>query len=352
MIRVAILGAGIGSEHLDAYREWASNFTVNRIIDRDMSRAEALRQAGDAWRVSEQVNDALSDDEVDLIDICLPPNLHYETTKAALEAGKHVICEKPFTTSLAQAHEIANQARSSGKLVFPVFQYRWGPAFEILKKLKVKGLLGAPRVASLETHWNRDATYYANGWRGTWAGEQGGAVLCHAIHNHDLLIQAFGPIAQVNAQSATLVNPIETEDCVSVSLRMENGSLATSSITLGAARDETRIRLVYEHLTATSGTEPYAPGLGGWTFQARDPKRQPDVTNLVNAQQDNASGFRGLFTDIHRALTQNTSPSASIEDGIRSVELVAAIYKSCAQKGASVSLPLAQTDPYFESWQP
>ena len=81
------------------------------------------------------------------------------------------------------------------------------------------------------------------------------AVLIHAIHAHDLLTQHFGAVADVAAVLTTNANPVETEDCAAISLRMANGSLATSSITLGAATDTTRLRFVYEHLTAESGTD-------------------------------------------------------------------------------------------------
>jgi predicted dehydrogenase len=114
-------------------------------------------------------------------------------------------------------------------------------------------------VASLETHWNRASDYYAVPWRGTWAGESGGAILGHAIHAHDLLCRYFGPVAQCAGAACTRVNPIETEDCAAISMGFANGALATSSVTLGAARDETRLRFVFRDLTATSGTEPYAP---------------------------------------------------------------------------------------------
>ena len=57
-----------------------------------------------------------------------------------------------------------------------------------LKALIKSGLTGKPLVASLETHWNRGEEYYSKGWRGTWKGEQGGAILSHSIHIHDLMI--------------------------------------------------------------------------------------------------------------------------------------------------------------------
>jgi predicted dehydrogenase len=195
------------------------------------------------------------DDQIDLVDICLPPHLHAEISIAALDAGKHVICEKPIARSIAEA---GCDRRRRGAIRRPLLSrcssipFWPGPLPRWMPWLP-KGLTGPPVVASLETHWNRDGDYYAVPWRGTWAGEAGGAILGHAIHAHDLLCRYFGAVASVQAQLGTLVNRIETEDCAAISMRFENGALATSSVTLGAARDETRLRFVFRDLTATSG---------------------------------------------------------------------------------------------------
>jgi predicted dehydrogenase len=69
-----------------------------------------------------------------------------------------------------------------------------------------EGLTGPPVVASPRPIGTRGPDYYAVPWRGTWAGEAGGAILGHAIHAHDLLCRYFGPVAQVQAQLATRVN--------------------------------------------------------------------------------------------------------------------------------------------------
>ena len=269
MIDVAILGAGIGREHLAAFRALKDSFTVRAVVDQDLARVETIRQDGDSFRALRDIDEALADPQVQVIDICLPPHLHASVTQRALAAGKHVICEKPLATSLADVEEIRRAAQAAGCNVYPVFQYRWGPSLAQLRHLMACGLAGQLQVAALETHWSRGAEYYAVPWRGTWAGECGGAVLGHAIHNHDLLTHIAGDIACLSALTATRVNEIETEDCASISFAMASGALATYSITLGAARDETRLRFVFEHLTATSGTAPYAPGAAPWSFQAR-----------------------------------------------------------------------------------
>jgi len=269
--RVAIIGAGIGAQHLDAYAALPDRWTVCAICDLDTARAKPLAARMAGCRVTADFEAVLADPDIEVIDICLPPHLHLDACLAALNAGKHVICEKPLVSSLRDADTLAAaEARAQGR-VFPVFQYRFGPGAAQLRALIDAEIAGEPFVASLETHWNRDADYYATAWRGTWAGEHGGAVLGHAIHIHDWLSFILGPVGSVHADLATRVNEIETEDCAALSIRMQNGALVTSSITLGAAEDSTRMRFVFRGLTAESGRLPYAPAEDTWTLTARAP---------------------------------------------------------------------------------
>ncbi|MEO1549766.1 MAG: Gfo/Idh/MocA family oxidoreductase [Pseudomonadota bacterium] len=347
MIRVAILGAGIGQEHLAGYRALPEHFEVAMIVDRDAAR---LAQITGAHRACETLEAALDDPLIDLIDICLPPDLHAQIAIAALQAGKHVICEKPLATSLADVDRVAQAAQRSGCAVFPVFQYRFGPAFRALRALDAAGLLGPAHVASVETHWSRDAGYYAVPWRGTWAGERGGALLGHAIHAHDLLHWLFGPVDRITARTATRINPIETEDCAALLVEFENGALATSSVTLGAAQGETRLRLVYGNLTATSDRVAYAPGTGTWRFEARDPARQAAVDRTVADAEAGHNGFAGFLHSV--ALGLQGQPSAvTLAEARASIEGVTAAYLS-ARTGQTVALPLDRTCAYYEGWQP
>lgn len=248
MIRVAILGAGIGAAHLKSYRQLPDLFRVAAMCDLDVERArQVVGESSDISIVSDLAR-IRDDPEIDVADICLPPHLHVPVAIEMLQAGKHVICEKPIARSLLECDRIEALIRETGNQFFPVFQYRYGPAFEQLKALMDAGLAGRPLVASLETHWNREADYYQIPWRGTLAGEAGGAVLCHAIHIHDLLTHIMGPIAELHAFVDTRVNAIETEDCAALSMRLENGALATSSITLGAADNTSRLKFCFEGL--------------------------------------------------------------------------------------------------------
>ena len=125
MRTVAIIGAGIGAEHLAAYAGLGDRFQVKTVCDLDEGRGRAL---ADQYGVSyvRDLDQVLADGSVDIVDICLPPHLHMTACVAALEAGKITVCEKPLVGSLAEADDLADViARTNGRL-FPVFQYRYG----------------------------------------------------------------------------------------------------------------------------------------------------------------------------------------------------------------------------------
>lgn len=350
MIRVAIIGAGIGREHLDGYRALPDRYQVKAMIDLDTARAQAVVGA-DPIRVEARIEAALEDPEIDLIDVCLPPHLHLPVSLQALEAGKHVVVEKPMTSSLADADRLIAAAKAADKRVTPVFQYRYGPAMAQLGALMAAGLTGRAFTASLETHWMRGPAYYAIPWRGTWAGENGGAVLGHAIHNHDLMMRVMGPVRRLSAFTATRVNKIETEDCAAISFEMESGALVTSSITLGAATDTTRIRFCFEGLTAESGTAPYAPATGAWRFIAREPFQQAAIDEVLAGVAPGLTGFAGFLEANADALDGRPGREVTVDDGRRSIELVTAVYQA-ARGGAAVSLPLGPDSPFYAGWAP
>lgn len=349
--KVAIVGAGIGREHLEAFRQLPDRFFVKTLCDLDKARAlEVSGGATDAQYVA-AFDDVLTDSEIDLIDVCLPPHLHFEHCERAMRAGKSVICEKPLVSSVKDADRLIELTKETGQSVYPVFQYRYGLGGLQMRKLIDTGLAGDAFVGTLETHWHRDTAYYEPQWRGTWAGEQGGAVLNHAIHMHDWLSFVFGPVKSVFAELATRVNDIEVEDCAAISLRMKSGALVTSSITLGAADDTSRLRFCFAGLTAESGSNPYAPAEGNWTFKAREPYEQQAIDDVLAKVDKPPAGYVGLFTALADALDGNPGLEVTLEDGRRSLEFVSAVYAS-ARESKPIELPLTAGHSSYEGWGP
>ena len=344
--KVAILGAGIGEKHLVAYVKLADRFEVTHICDLNTELAMQLASQVEA-KVTDDLQLVLSDTEVEIVDICLPPPLHVPVALQALAQRKHIILEKPIAGSLNDADKLVKaEAESEGK-IFPVFQYRYGRAFNIMNQLREAGFLSRPLTASLETHWDRRSDYYEIPWHGTWKRELGGAVLSHAIHAHDLLSLTFGPVSQVSAFTATRANPIETEDCASIAFRLENGSTATSSITLGAAGNSSRIRLVFDDMTIESNSEEayaYAPGEANWVFKARDTDRQQEVDAILGATMPGLEGFVGFCAAIADALDGKSGSEVTLKDGVAAIELATAIYHSDRTR-TQVSLPFDRNLP-------
>ncbi|MBO6637727.1 MAG: Gfo/Idh/MocA family oxidoreductase [Roseitalea sp.] len=355
MPRVAILGAGIGAQHMDGYLALPDHWQVAVVCDLDADKAEAVAAQAPGSTVTADLDEVLADRDIDVIDICLPPHLHAPVAIAALEAGKHVICEKPLAGSVRDADRMAAAADKAGRMLVPVFQYRYGRGLYQLAELERRGLTGNPLVATLETHWNRGADYYAVPWRGRWYSEGGGAVLGHAIHAHDLVSRFVGPVSEVTAMVDTRVNPIETEDCAALAMRCETGALVTSSVTLGGARDTSRLRFVFERVTAESGRNPYAPGADDWTFEARTPLDQSALDDALAEAGVSIDarpvGYAGQFVAIADHLDGKPAGLVTAGEGVRSIEFVAAVYKS-ARAGQTVRLPLDRADPICTDWTP
>lgn len=351
MIKVAIIGAGIGEQHLEGYKALPELYSVKALCDINLDRAKQVTAGDPEIALYSDAQTLFDDPDIDVINVCLPPHLHFDVTLAALEAGKHVVCEKPLVRSVREVDILIEAAARTRRQIFPVFQYRYGKGLQQLQALIHAGLAGKAYTASLETHWNRDSEYYAVSWRGTWTGESGGAVLGHAIHNHDLLTYVLGPIASLSAMTATRVNPIEVEDCAAICFEMESGALATSSITLGAGNDTSRLRFCFEGFTATSGTEPYAPGEGKWTFIAREPTKQAQLDAVLASLSPEHHGYAGFFEAIASALDGHPGREVTLADGRRSIELVTAVYQA-ARTGKRVALPIGKEAALYAGWQP
>lgn len=349
-LNVAVVGAGVGIAHLAAFRALEDRFDITAIVDIDETK---LGQAAGIFEIPHaftSYEEMLALDAVDVVDICTPPDLHFDMCRQGLAAGKHVICEKPLVTSLAECDALAAaEAAAAGRLM-PIFQYRFGAGLQKLKHLADKGVLGKCYLSTIETSWTRGEDYYAVEWRGRWKTERGGSLLSHAIHNHDMLCYIVGPPRRVFAHATTRVNPIETEDCAAVSLEMADGSLATLSVTLGSTVEISRLRFCFEALTAESGTEPYTPAEEPWIFKPA-PGAETRIQEALADFQPGQEDYVGQFERFHQALATDAAFPVTLADARASLELVTAMYASADAK-QPVELPIPSTSPWYKSWIP
>ena len=351
-LRVAVVGLGVGKGHLESYAKVTDRFEVVAVCDLDEAKARAVAAEFGIVRAIPSFAELIKGTNLDIVDICTPPNTHRTLIEQALAAGLHVICEKPLVGSLAEVDAIEAAQKSASGTLFPIFQYRFGHGLQKLKHLQRKGFAHTPFLTTIETTWRRDADYYAIQWRGKWATEMGGCCLTQALHAHDMLSYVNGPVKTVFAHLATRVNPIEVEDCAAVSVGMANGSVATFSVTLGAAENLSRLRFMFSDLTVESQSpDAYRPGKDPWIFTGKSPAINAAIQAALADFVPALESFEGQFALIHDTLTQGAPTPVSLHDARQSLELITAIYYS-AESGTAVSLPIPKDHPRYGSWKP
>lgn len=349
-LRVGVVGCGIGREHMRAFKTLPDWFEVAAVCDSGESRAQAVAAEFGVERVLTSFDALCALDDLDVIDVCTPSFLHHEHSLQALAAGKHVICEKPVGASLRQVDELAAAAAQAGRQLMPVYQYRFGHGAQKLKLLVDAGLTGPAFLTTVETAWRRRLPYYAGTWRGKWESELGGALVTLAIHAHDLITYILGPVSNVFARTLTAVNAIETEDCVSASLQMADGSLVSLSVTTGSSREISRHRFCFRDLTAESSLAPYSNTSEPWRFDADTPEVQAQIDATLADFTPLPEQFAGQFLRFAQAQAAGAALPVTLSDAHISLELITALYKSSA-KGQAVSLPIDPADEWYGGWR-
>ncbi|MCD2195595.1 Gfo/Idh/MocA family oxidoreductase [Actinomycetospora endophytica] len=229
-LRFAVVGAGtIGDVHARCLADPSVDAELVVVVDLDPVRAEKVAAAHGAARWSTDVAAALTADDVDAVAICTPSGAHADPAVTALEAGKHVVVEKPLEVSLAAADRIRAAEASSGKVATVISQHRFDRAAERLHAELDAGRLGTLTSANASCAWWRGQSYYDSGaWRGTWSLDGGGATMNQSIHVIDLLLSMLGEAVEVFAYTALLAHErIEVEDTAVAVVRFATGALAT-----------------------------------------------------------------------------------------------------------------------------
>ena len=221
-----IVGAGmIGRFHCQAVQAIEDAQLIG-VCDVVQERAAGLAREFDAPHHFTDVRDLCAAEGVDIIVIGVPSGLHCQAALAAIEAGKHVIVEKPIDISLERADAMIAAAREAGVLLSVVSQKRFEPATQHLKAAVDAGKFGRIAFADVYVKWWRTPEYYSQGgWKGTKAMDGGGALINQSVHQIDLLRWIMGPVRRVYGKVDARVHPIEAEDTAAAVVEFECGAM-------------------------------------------------------------------------------------------------------------------------------
>jgi predicted dehydrogenase len=225
---IGIIGLGIISPaHERGMLAAADLADIVAVCDVDEKKAQS-RAEPYAAQVYTDYHALLADPHVDLVDIILPHNLHYPAARAAIDAGKHVLIEKPLTIHSSDGADLIRRARQRG-IVFSVAENtRFVTAYQAVEKILASGELG--RILSIRTLISGSEIYRledTSTWKGKQAGSGGGVLMDAAPHTFYLLKWLFGEIDSLQAFSQKLVPQAEVEDNALVLGELKSGALFT-----------------------------------------------------------------------------------------------------------------------------
>src|SRR5919112_1269422 len=227
-LRFGILGCGvIGPHHSKAIAGLESAELV-AVADVVPEPAEELAgEFGCAHYAS--LEEMLSGVDLDAVCVCTPSGMHADGAITALEAGKHVVIEKPVDVTLEAADRLIEVQRATGRRVTVVSQHRFDAATRAVRAALARGEFGRLTSGSADVRWWRSQSYYdSGGWRGTWELDGGGVLINQAIHSIDLLQWLMGPAVQLTAYTGLLAHErIEVEDTAVAILKFEESAPGT-----------------------------------------------------------------------------------------------------------------------------
>lgn len=337
MLQAGFVGCGnITDTHVRAALE--AGVGTAAFHGHDPARAEALaaRYGGRAFAHFE---DLLAHRPLDLVVIGSPSALHAEQGIAAAQAGLHVLTEKPIDTSLERARELVAAAERAGVKLGVLFQDRLKPALVRLRELVAEGGLGRPLLASARVKWHRPPEYYSGSrWRGRKALDGGAALINQGVHTVDLLLWLLGDVRRVKGTTATALHAIESEDVALALLEFASGATATVEATTVAWPG-------YPRRVEISGTEGTVV-VEGDSVVAADLRRAPPAGLVEAAAEGTASAstptvadatpHRRMVEDFVRAIETGAAPACDGREGLRSLAVVEAVYRSAREGGVEV----------------
>ncbi len=346
--RIGIIGVGFGAQvYIPALQ--SEGWEVAAICSRSREKAAKAAAAAGIRDIHTDPMELIRRDDLSAVAITTPPGAHRELSIAALKAGKHVLCEKPFALDAKEAAAMRDAAEASGRTAMVGHEFRHTPQRAYIKQLLIDGYIGKFRLCTIELFLDRYVTPQPRllSWMALKA-EGGGILGALGSHYIDGLRHWFGDVAavsgHVDALRPDLLDPAtnrivqaETDDTFVFALRFRSGGMATmiSSFAATPARGA-RIVVMGDNgtlIAEQTGPNPAEDGVviasrGGAPLQALETPKQ--YTPLTDERDHRLAAFRLLVRDFTSGIEQGTSPAPNFTDGLRCQEVLDAVRESSA----------------------
>lgn len=329
-INFALIGCGrIAQRHAEHIK---NNGLLVAVCDIDKSKADELAKKYNCAAFY-TIEDLLSSEiALDVVSVCSPNGVHAKHSIAALNAGKHVLCEKPMAIDVSDCGEMIKAAEKNNKRLFAIKQNRFNPPVAAVKEAIDKGILGKIYSIQLSCFWNRNSDYYANSWKGT-KELDGGTLFTQFSHFIDLLYWIVGDVRNAYAMTGNFAHQeiIEFEDTGVVALEFYNGALGTINYTVNSygKNMEGSLTIFAEKGTVKIGgqylNELEYQNIEGFKFENLP---AGNTANNYGTYQGSMSNHDKIYENLVDVLSYGGSISANAFEGLKTVEIIDKIYQS------------------------
>jgi predicted dehydrogenase len=330
-MKFAIVGCGrIAHRHAQHITKFGM---LKAVCDIDFERASDIAQKYSAVPYYDLNEMLAKEKDVCVICVCTPNGLHAEHSIKALQAGFHVLCEKPMATSVRDAYKMIAAAEKADRSLFIIKQNRFNPPVAAVKKAIDKGILGKIYSIQLSCFWNRNSDYYKNSWKGT-NDMDGGTLYTQFSHFIDLLYWIVGDVKRVYALTSNFAhkNEIDFEDTGVVAVEFVNGALGTINYTVNSYNKnmEGSLTIFAEKGSVKIGGEY----LNKLEYQNIEGFKIEDALEKDIAGKEVNTGVVSNHDKVYQNLINvlsNKSAATNGPESLKTLEIINMIYESAKQ---------------------
>jgi len=369
-IAVGIVGAGfIGPAHVEALRR-LPGVEVLALAGANAAAARAKAEQLGIGLGFGDYRELLAREEIEVVHVCTPNHLHYRMTRDALEAGKHVVCEKPLAVEAREARELVELAVARRRVNAVHFNVRYYPLMRQLKRMVEKGEMG--RIFSIHGSYLQDWLFYETDYNWRLEPEMSGpsrAVADIGSHWMDLVEHVSGlravevfadfatvhkrrkkPLRPVETYAGKILRPedyaevaVETEDYATVLLRFDTGARGALTVSQVSAGRKNRISFELDGSRRAAAWNSESPN-ALWIGRRDGPNEElmkdpslvdPEVRSLIDFPGGHNEAFpdtsKQLFREVYQHIAsgqQGPPPFPTFADGLRELLLCEAILES------------------------
>ena len=356
-LNVAVIGTGFGQKiHIPGLQAHPRTQVV-AVHHRDRAKAEAIATAHQIPHACQTVEEIVALPEVQAVSISTPPFLHYDMAKIVLQAGKHLLLEKPTALSTHEAHDLHQLAQAQNCIACLDFEFRYVPAWQRLAELLSDRLVGNPRLIKID--WlvpgRADATRPWN-----WYARQdqgGGALGALGSHSFDYILWLFGSIARLCGRLSTTIttrpdpdtgepHPVDADDTCTLMLELADGT--PCQVVLSAVTYNGRghwVEVYGDRGTLVLGSDnqqDYVHGFRLWHAEPGQPLSEQLIPSRLEFERTYPDGRLAPFIRIVdrwlEGIDRGQSLSPSLQEGVYSQFLMDLTHQS-HETGTWIDVP-------------